>query len=221
MKRSLGAGTFIFPTPVWVIGSYDKDGKPDVMTAAWGGVCSSKPPAVSVSIRKATLTHGNITARKAFTVNVPSAKQIKEADHFGVVSGRDEDKLAKAGMTAVKSDKVDAPYVKEFSLVIECRLIQTHEVGIHTQFIGEIMDVKADEFVLGKNGMPDPGKIDAFFFDPSNRGYVAGGSFLEMLSALGNENGDPFPCVCIVFHQRMNGQRKTPQLLKPILRLFR
>ena len=189
MKRSLGAGTYVFPTPVWVIGSYDKNGKPDVMTAAWGGVCSSDPPAVAVSIRKATYTHGNITARKAFTVSVPSTKYLKEADYFGIVSGRNVDKFAKSGLTAEKSKVVDAPYVKEFPLVIECRLIQTHEIGIHTHFIGEIMDVKADESVLGKKGMPDPEKLDAFFFDPSNRGYVSSGKSIATAFGSGKSVG--------------------------------
>jgi len=87
MKKSFGAKTLIYPTPVWIIGTYDKSGKPNAMTIAWGGVCSSQPPCVAVSIRSATYTHGNIMERKAFTVNVPSASHVKFADYFGLVSG--------------------------------------------------------------------------------------------------------------------------------------
>jgi len=72
MKKSFGAKTLVYPTPVWIIGTYDKVGKPNAMTIAWGGICSSTPPCVAVSIRKATYTHGNIIERKAFTVNVLS-----------------------------------------------------------------------------------------------------------------------------------------------------
>ena len=72
MKRSLGAKTLIFPTPTWIVGSYDKQGKPNGMTAAWGGICCSDPPCVAVSLRKATYSYGNLVERKAFTVSVPS-----------------------------------------------------------------------------------------------------------------------------------------------------
>ena len=82
MKKSLGANTLIYPTPTWVVGTYDKDGKPNVMTAAWGGICCSQPPCVAVSLRKATYSYGNIVERKAFTVNVPSVAHAKQADYF-------------------------------------------------------------------------------------------------------------------------------------------
>jgi len=154
MKRSIGPRTFVLPTPVWVVGTYDKEGNPNVMTAAWGGICCSKPPCVSISLRKATYTYGNIMDRKAFTVSVPSETHAKETDYFGMVSGKDVDKFAATGLTALKSEIVDAPYVKEFPLVLECKVIHTHEIGLHTQFVGEIMDVKADESVFEETGLP-------------------------------------------------------------------
>lgn len=131
MKKSFGAKTLVYPTPVWVIGTYDKAGKPNVMTIAWGGICCSKPPCVSVSMRKATYTHGNIMERKAFTVNVPSEAYVKEADYFGIVSGRDTDKFSKTGFTPVKSELVDAPYVKEFPMILECKVINIVEIGVY------------------------------------------------------------------------------------------
>lgn len=80
MKKSLGAKTIAHPAPVWVIGTYDSEEKPNVSDVAWGGICCSKPPCVAISLRKATYSHGNIVARKSFTVNVPSEKYLKEAD---------------------------------------------------------------------------------------------------------------------------------------------
>ena len=77
MKKSLGAKTLIYPTPVWVVGSYDKNNKPNLTTIAWGGICCSKPPYVTVSLRKATYTYNNIMERDDFTVNVPSEQYIK------------------------------------------------------------------------------------------------------------------------------------------------
>ena len=104
MKKSLGAKTLVYPNPVWVVGTYDKEKKPNVMTVAWGGICCSDPPCVAISLRKATYSYGNIIERKAFTVNVPSEKYIREADYFGTISGRNVDKFTKAGLTSVKSD---------------------------------------------------------------------------------------------------------------------
>src|SRR4030043_1063863 len=125
MKKSLGPKTLLFPTPVWVVGTYNKDGKPNVMTIAWGGICCSKPPCVAISLRKATYSYGNIMERKAFTVNIPSEAHAGQADYFGLVSGKNEDKFAATGLTPIKSDAVDAPYVDEFPLILECRVIHT------------------------------------------------------------------------------------------------
>jgi len=178
MKKSLGAQTIVFPTPVFVVGSYDKADRPDAMVVAWGGICCSKPPCVAVSIREATYTYGNIMARKAFTISIPSEKFIQEADYFGIVSGRTEDKFAATKLTPVKSDLVDAPYVKEFPFVLECSVIQVVKIGLHTMFIGEIKDVKADQSVLGKTGAPDIEKIKPIIFDPANRAYYGIGKYL-------------------------------------------
>src|ERR1022692_4120119 len=112
------------------------------------GICCSQPPCVAVSLRKATYTHGNIVERRAFTISIPSEAHVSQADYLGLVSGRSVDKFAAAKLTPVKSDLVDAPYVKEFPLVLECRLVQAIELGLHTQFVGEILDVKAEESVL-------------------------------------------------------------------------
>ena len=144
MKKSFGAKTLVFPTPVWVVGTYDGEGRPNAMSAAWGGICCSQPPCLAVSLRKATYTYGNIVARKAFTINVPSETHAREADYIGMVSGKNVDKFAAAGLTPIRSSLVDAPYIEEFPLVVECRLLHTIEIGLHTQFVGEILDVKEE-----------------------------------------------------------------------------
>jgi len=188
MKKSIGARTFVLPTPVWVVGTYDKEGRPNVMTAAWGGICCSKPPCVGISLRKATYTYGNIMERKAFTVNVPSENYAKEADYFGIVSGKNVDKFAEAGLTPVKSDLVDAPYVKEFPLVLECLVTYTNEIGLHTQFIGEIMDVKADETVLGDKGLPDIETVKPVVYCPEIRTYYGIGEYIGQAYSLGRKS---------------------------------
>jgi len=171
MKKSLGPNTLVYPTPVWVIGTYDQNGKANVMTAAWGGICCSAPPCIAVSLREATYTHGRIIARQAFTVNVGVEKYAAEVDYFGLSSGRSVDKFAATGLTAVKSEVVDAPYIAEFQLVLECKLKQIVEIGLHTQFIGEIIDVKADEEILGENDIPDIALLRPMIFSPGSRRY--------------------------------------------------
>lgn len=187
MKRSLGPQTVVHPTPAWVVGSYDQQGKPNVATVAWGGICSSKPPCVAVSFREATYSHGNLTKRRAFTVNVPAEQHVTQVDFFGIASGRSTDKLAAAGFTPVKADMVDAPYVDEFPLVLECKVIQIVQIGLHTQFIGQILDVKADESVLGENRQPAIEKVRPILFAPDSFGYYGVGRHLGQAFEIGKE----------------------------------
>ncbi len=186
-KISLGAKTAIIPAPVWVIGSYDKEGKPNLMTAAWVGICASTPPSVTACLRKATYTHGNIMGRKAFTVNIASESLARYAAYVGRVSGRSQDKFLKTGLTPVKSTRVDAPFVKEFPLIAECKVRQTVEVGSHTVFIGEIVDVKADPSILGEDGVPDMGKLKPFVFSPGSSQFYGIGPSLGRVSELAKE----------------------------------
>jgi len=187
MKTSVGAKTILYPTPVLIVGTYDEDGKPNGMTAAWGGICCSKPPCIYVSLRKATYSYGNIVARKAFTVSVPSQDHAVEADYFGIASGRDGDKFAATGLTPVRSELVDAPYVAECPLVLECRLLHTLEIGLHTEFVGEVLDVKADESVLDEKGAPDIARIRPLIFAPGNRAYYGVGELVAQAFSIGRQ----------------------------------
>ena len=182
---SLGANTFAPTTPVWVVGTYDHEGKPNVMTVAWGGICCSQPPCVSVSLRKATYTYGNLIERKAFTVSFPSETYVKETDYFGLVSGRDTDKFSATNLTPVKSDVVDAPYVKEFPMVLECKVIKVIEIGLHTEFIGEILDVKADQTILDEKKMPDVRKMKPIIWTLANRSYCRVGEEVGQSFSIG------------------------------------
>jgi flavin reductase (DIM6/NTAB) family NADH-FMN oxidoreductase RutF len=185
MKNSLGAKTIAPITPVWVVGTYDRQGKPNVMTAAWGGVCCSQPPCVCVSLRKATYTYSNLVERKAFTINVPSETYVKEADYFGIASGKNTDKFSATGLTPVKSNLVDAPYVKEFPVVLECKVIEIVEIGLHTEFIGEIMDVKADSSVLDEKELVDVEKVKPILWSPPNRTYYRVGESIGQSFLIG------------------------------------
>ena len=187
MKRSFGARTLIYPTPVWIIGTYDKAGKPNIATIAWGGICSSQPPCVAISLRKSRYTYDNIIEHKAFTINVPSESQIVIADYCGIVSGKNTDKFAAANITAVKSSKVDAPYINEFPMILECKLLSTAEIGIHTQFVAEILDVKIDEAIIGKDGLSDIEKINPPIYAPELLAYYGICKYLGEAFAIGKK----------------------------------
>jgi flavin reductase (DIM6/NTAB) family NADH-FMN oxidoreductase RutF len=187
MKKSIGAKTVLYPTPVLIVGTYDREGRPNAATVAWGGICCSAPPCAAISLRKATYSHGNIVERKAFTISIPSEKHVKEADFLGIASGRQQDKFAAAGLTPVRSELVDAPYVQEFPLVVECRLAHTFELGLHTQFVGEILDVKVEEIAFGAGGFTDVGKLLPMMFAPEGRLYYGMGRCLGQAFSIGKE----------------------------------
>ena len=190
MKKSIGAKTIIYPSPVLIVATYDKKGKPNAMTAAWGGICCSEPPCVTVSLRKATYSYGNIMENKAYTINIPSEKYVKECDYFGSVSGKTADKFSATGLTPIKSDLVAAPYIKEFPFILECKLLHTFEIGLHTQFVGEIVDVKVDESVMDANGNPDIEKVKPIIYATSSKSYHGVGKKIGDAWSIGKDIRD-------------------------------
>jgi flavin reductase (DIM6/NTAB) family NADH-FMN oxidoreductase RutF len=187
MKQSIGAKTLAFPTPTWVVGTYDMNGKPNAMTVAWAGICCSTPPCISISLRKATYSYAGIVENKAFTVNIPPEKYLNEVDYFGIASGRDDNKFELTCLTPKKSELVPAPYIEEFPFVIECKLLHTIEIGLHTLFVGEIMDIKAEESILDENGNPDIEKIRPVVYGTGNRSYYGIGCNLGKAFSIGKE----------------------------------
>lgn len=176
MKKSLGAKTILYPTPVLVVGSFNPDGRANAMTAAWGGICCSQPPAVAVSLRKSRQTYDNVMEQRAFTVHVATEPLVREADYLGIASGRTIDKLANAELRWQPSTLVHAPILEDFPLVLECRLLQTVEIGVHVQMIGEIVDVKAEEGVLNPDNRLDLERLKPLVYAPEHNEYrVMGG----------------------------------------------
>ncbi len=190
-KKSLGARALAFSVPVWVVGTYDRDGRPNVMTASWAGICCSRPPCVGVSLREATWTYSALEERGAFTISIPSERHVREADYFGMVTGRDQDKFETSGLTPVRSELVDAPYVEEFPLVLECRVVRSVKLGLHTWFAGEILDVKADEDVLGPTGFPEVDRVRPIVYGPEVRSYHGIGEGLGRAFSLGKGLAGP------------------------------
>ncbi len=174
MKKELGVKPYLFPMPVLMIATYDENGKIDVMNMAWGGICAENM--VSLNIDTDHKTSKNIKKTDAFTLSVADVAHIEAADFFGIASGNKvEDKFERSGLTAVKSEKVNAPIVQEFPLTLECRVVEDKEEVYGHHVLGEIVGVLADEKVLDEKGRVDPNKLGAFVFDQFQNGYYAVG----------------------------------------------
>ena len=171
MKKIIGTSPVLSPLPLLVIGTYDQDERANMMTAAWGGICSSSPPCVAFSVRESRYTYENLLQTEEFTVNIPSAAYVDEVDYFGIASGRKTDKPAVCGLTAEPAPDVHAPMIAEFPLVVECKMIKTVPLGSHLQVIGEIVQILADEDVLDENDNPLPDRVDPIIYDPRGKTY--------------------------------------------------
>ena len=159
-----GKQACIAPEGVFIIGTYDENGVPNAMNAAWGITTDFKEITISLSEHKTT---DNLKVRKAFTVSMATEDQVVPCDYVGIESGRNTpDKFAKAGFHATKSEFVDAPFIDELPLALECK-VKSYEDGI---LVGEIVNVSADESVV-TDGAVDITKVKPISFDPFGNAY--------------------------------------------------
>ena len=152
--------------------TYGDDNVVDVMNMAWGGICAENM--VSLNIDEEHKTSENIKKRGAFTLSIADIPHIEATDFFGIASGsKMPDKFERSGLSAAKSEKVDAPIVQEFPLTLECRVVEDKMEVYGHHIIGEIVGVLADEAVLDEKGKVDAAKLNAFVFDQFRSGYYA------------------------------------------------
>ena len=169
MRKNYGPQPTLYPMPVLIIGSYDENGTPNAMNAAWGGI--SEENEISICVSAGHQTTKNILARAAFTVSPANVENAVAADYVGIVSGKEApDKIEKAGWHAQRSEFVDAPLFAELPLSLECRLKSYDEKTC--RLVGEIVNVCADELIL-TDGKIDLSKFRPICFDPANNAYRA------------------------------------------------
>ncbi len=165
-RVNYGAKPIMVPQPVLIIGTYDENGVPNAMNAAWGITTDFNEITISLAEHKTT---DNLRLRKAFTVSMATEDYVVACDYVGIESGRKvPDKFAKAGFHATKSEFVDAPLIDELPMALECKMI-SFENGI---LIGEIVNVSADESVV-TDGKIDLKKLKPIALDPCNDAYVS------------------------------------------------
>ena len=174
MKKELGVIPAVYPLPVLMIGTYDENGVPDVMNAAWGTVCDMDKIALFIDSEHKTTK--NIMETKAFTVSIADVSNMAAADFFGIATGNKmPDKFERSGCHAVKSEFVNAPIITEFPVTLECEFAEEINAENMHAIVGKIVNVSVDESVIGDKDKILPEKVDALIFDQFRNGYYAVG----------------------------------------------
>lgn len=170
MRKNFGVKPWCYPQPVFILAAYDENGVPNAMNVAWGGIHYDDQIAMCISAGHKTTA--NILASKAFTVSMADVNHVVACDYVGVASGNKiADKFEKAGFTAVKSEFINAPIIKELPMTLECKLISYDPETCN--LIGEIINVSADESILDESGKIDSRKLQPIAFDPVHNHYLA------------------------------------------------
>lgn len=166
MRKNLGVKPYLYPQLVMIIGTYDKDGKPNAMNAAWGGMADYDKIFVCMSSHKTT---ENIDITKEFSVSIGDASHVVECDYVGIVSANQEvNKMEKSKFTTSKAEFVNAPIINELPLCLECKLIKVLEEDL---YLAQIVNVNADESILDENGKVSLEKFVPISYDPTTHGY--------------------------------------------------
>ena len=170
MRKNFGAKPLTYPQPVFIIGTYNEDGTPNAMNAAWGGISEEKE--ITICVDASHKTAENLKKTGAFTVSMATVDTMIACDYVGIASGnKTPDKVEKAGLHAEKSEFVQAPVFAELPMAMECRVISYDDETC--RLVGEIVNVSADESVLNEKGKVDPTKLRPITFDPMNNTYLA------------------------------------------------
>lgn len=185
-KTQIGPTTLIYPMPTVLVGA-DVDGKPNFLAIAWCGVAGSQPPMISVSLRANRYTHKGIRQNMAFSVNVPSVDQVKEADYCGIRSGSAVDKVAVCNFNVFYGNVPGAPLIEQCPVNLECRVAHIIELGSHWLIVGRVEETHVSDDCL-TDGRPDVDKIRPFIFvtQPLPR-YQAYGEVIARAFSVGLE----------------------------------
>ena len=169
--KSFGSKPWMLPQPVLIIGTYDKEGKPNAMNAAWGGQWDMHEIIISLGSHATT---DNLKESDDFTVAFATTETMVASDYVGIVSGRNTpDKMEKTGWTFEKAPNVNAPVFKELPMTLECRVkekIDESETGYY--LVAEIVNILCDEKYLAPDGNPDVEKMEIITYDPVHHTYI-------------------------------------------------
>lgn len=183
--KNFKAKPWVLPQPVLIIGTYNSDGTPNAMNAAWGGQWDGNEIIISLGSHATT---DNLKRCEDFTVTFATVETLAAADYVGIVSGRKvPDKIERTGWTVVKAENVNAPLFKDFPMTMECRVkekLQESETGCY--LVGEIINIACDEEYLAEDGNPDVEKMRLIAYEPVHHGYLELGKRAGAAFSAGN-----------------------------------
>ena len=186
MKTDLGSVPAVCPMPVLIVSAYNGEGKINSMNAAWGMICQMDK--IALFIDEDHKTTQNILVSKAFTVGLADRKSMVPADYVGIVSGNKvKDKHERTGFHATKSKHVNAPIIDELPITMECDLAEVVKTDNMYCIVGKIVNVCADENVIGDNGKIDISKTEILMFDQFNWNYNVLGEKVGKAGQAGKE----------------------------------
>lgn len=185
MKRNLENTPVLAPLPVLIVATYDEQGTPNAMNVAWGGQCGYHHVALNLSLNHKTTE--NLKYSKAFTLSIATVDTLVVSDYFGLVSGRKENKIEKAGIHVTRSEFVDAPVIDEYPLTLECKVIEMHETLGEMHVVGEVVNMQADESILDEQGKVDLGKLRPISYDSVSHSYRVLGDIVGKAFKDGNK----------------------------------
>jgi flavin reductase (DIM6/NTAB) family NADH-FMN oxidoreductase RutF len=181
MKTKLGKRNALYPMPTVLVGML-VDGRPNFITVAHVGIMDLTT--ISISVKREHYSDKGIKKTKEFSINIPSARLVKEVDFCGMFSGERADKSDLFHVFAGKA--TDAPMIDECPLNMECRVVKTLDYSGHDVFIAEIVETHCDDDVL-VDGKVDPGKLDPILFFMEDRGYHSLGGKIAAAWSAGEE----------------------------------
>lgn len=172
MKQEIKTRTIIAPQPVLIVATYDADGVADAMNVAWGGQCWDNEVALNISSNHKTTE--NLRQQMAFTLSIGTVDTMREADYFGIVSGKKENKIDHLGLKTTKANEVNAPLIDIFPLVMECEVESMTDNGDEgVRVVARIRRTVADSSILDKDGKVDYSRLNPIMYDSETHAYYS------------------------------------------------
>ncbi len=173
MKRIQPPSTDLIPTPVVMVTTQGRETPPNIITLAWVGILNSDPPLIGINIKPERHSYRLLRETWEFCVNIPHRDMIRAVDVCGVVSGKDTDKFALTGLEAQKASKITPPIIRQCPINLECRVMNSLDLGSHTLFVGRILAVHHDETILDEKGKITLEHFTPIAYCPGVRDYRA------------------------------------------------
>ena len=187
MKKNINKELIMAPMPVLIIGTYDENGTPNAMNAAWGTQCDMDKIIISLSKHKTT---ENLKLKKAFSVAFATKETLIASDYFGIESGHKVNKIEKAGYHVTKAEHIDAPIFDEYPVTLECEVVEMTDDEDSYRLVGKVVNVVAEESILDDKGRVDLGKLNLISYDSATHTYrvigdIVGQAFHDGLTLKG------------------------------------